>query len=512
MKFRFQILASSVFVVALSISSTMLARPQSSVGEVQFENSGNAAAQAPFLRGLALLHNFEYDFAAEAFRDAQAADPAFAMAYWGEAMTHNHPLWMEQDRDAALEILDRLGEDQESRFTKTKTQRERSYFGAIETLYGDGDKKRRDFAYADAMAALHEKYPDDVNATAFTALSILGTAHDGRDYAIYMRSAALLEEVFPENRTHPGILHYLIHSYDDPIHAPLGLRAARRYGNVAPNAAHALHMTSHIFVAMGMWDEAVAANEQAVQVVNRQRATKGAAARQCGHYNEWLVYGFLQRGEFDRADSQIAACRNEAQVELDNNPTETALELYSSRVFSYSDIALRRAIDVGGWADDAFIALPEGKYLKARWMRSYGEMITGRGDLEKMRAALSQLSVLADAISAGEDSLPDGEATFEAHREVALRQASGLEKLAHGDQKGGIDDLRLAAKMESALPVEFGPPAIPKPSYELLGEELEQLGMSNEARQAYEKALTLTPNRRLVNDGLKRLGRSENPA
>ena len=505
MKFKFQILASSVFVVALSISATVLARPQSSVGEVQFENSGNAAAQAPFLRGLALLHNFEYDFAAEAFRDAQAADPAFAMAYWGEAMTHNHPLWMEQDRDAALEVLYRLGEDQGSRLAKTKTQRERSYLGAIETLYGEGDKKLRDLAYADAMAALHEKYPDDVNATAFTALSILGTAHDGRDYAIYMRSAALLEEIFPENRTHPGVLHYLIHSYDDPIHAPLGLRAARRYGKVAPNAAHALHMTSHIFVAMGMWDEVVAANEQAVQVVNRQRATKGEAARQCGHYNEWLVYGFLQRGEIDRADSQIAACRNEAQVELDNSPTETALELYWSRVFSYSDIALRRAIDGGGWADDAFIALPDGKYLKARWMRSYGEMITGRGDLEKLRAARSRLSALADAIAAGEKSLPDGEPTFEANREVTLHQALGLEKLAHGDQKGGIDDLRLAAKMESALPVEFGPPAIPKPSYELLGEELELLGMSDEARQAYEKALTLTPNRRLVNAGLKRL-------
>jgi tetratricopeptide (TPR) repeat protein len=242
-----------------------------------------------------------------------------------------------------------------------------------------------------------------------------------------------------------------------------------------------------------------------MQVVNRQRETKGEAARQCGHYNEWLVYGFLQRREIDRADSQIAACRSEAQAELDNSPTETALETYRSRVWSYSDIALRRAIDVGGWANDAPIALPEGKYLNARWLRSYGEMITGRGDLEKMRAAQSRLSVLADAIAAGEKSLPDGEPTFEAHREVALRQASGLEKLAHGDQKGGIDDLRLAAKMESALPVEFGPPAIAKPSYELLGEELELLGMPDEARQAYEKALTLTPNRRLVNEGLKRL-------
>ena len=180
-------------VVAVACSNTP--HPVSEVGTVSFPNSGAPEAQEPFQRGIALLHNFEYRSAIEAFQ----------------------------------------------------------------ILYGKGDKRERDRAYAKAMAELHENYPGDVEVTVFYALSLLGTAHEGRDFATYMRSAALLEEVYPDNPWHPGVLHYLIHCYDDPIHAPLGLRAARTYAKVAPAAAHAQHMTSHIFVAMGMWNDVVKA-------------------------------------------------------------------------------------------------------------------------------------------------------------------------------------------------------------------------------------------------------------
>ncbi len=214
----------------LLLAATVPAAAETGVGEVAFANSGAPAAQEAFLRGLALLHNFEYPDAAAEFRKAQEIDPGFAMAYWGEAMTHTHPIWMQQDRAAARAILDRLGASAEARLAKAGTERERDYLRTLEVLYGDGTKEARDFRYADAMAALHQRYPDDVDATAFYALSLLGTAHQGRDFAIYMRSAALLEEVFPAHRHHPGVLHYLIHSYDDPVHAPLGMRAARLYG------------------------------------------------------------------------------------------------------------------------------------------------------------------------------------------------------------------------------------------------------------------------------------------
>src|SRR3954469_20595266 len=161
------------------------AAAQTEVGEVSFANSGSPAAQETFLRGLALLHNFEYADAAEQFRKAQSIDPDFALAFWGEAMTYNHPIWMQQDLAAARTALGRLGATAEARAAKAKTARERDYLGTLEVLYRDGGKEERDRRYADAMAALHQQYPDDVDATAFYALALLGTAHAGRDFATY---------------------------------------------------------------------------------------------------------------------------------------------------------------------------------------------------------------------------------------------------------------------------------------------------------------------------------------
>src|SRR5690606_18685322 len=171
------------------------------------------------LRGLLMLHSFEYEDAREAFQEARRLDPAFAMAYWGEAMTHNHPIWQEQDRDAALEALGRLAPTPEERYAKAPTDREKDYLWTLDVLFGEGSKEARDFAYADALAELANAYPDDLDAAAFYALAILGTAHDGRDFATYMQAAAVAEEVFAANPRHPGAAHYLIHAYDDPVHA-----------------------------------------------------------------------------------------------------------------------------------------------------------------------------------------------------------------------------------------------------------------------------------------------------
>ena len=194
------------------------------LGSVSFPNSGNAAAQAPFIRGVLLLHSFEYDTAAEAFRQAQAADAGFALAYWGEAMTYNHPLWQQQDRDAALKALGRLAASADTRAAKAPTDRERQYLGAVETLYGVGSKHDRDQAYMRAMERLQNAYPDDMEARAFHALAILGSRDGVRDFATYVRAAATVQPVFDANPDHPGAAHYLIHSFDDPVHAPLGCR------------------------------------------------------------------------------------------------------------------------------------------------------------------------------------------------------------------------------------------------------------------------------------------------
>src|SRR5213593_4562360 len=200
----------------LLFASAARAQSAADLGKIDFPTSGKSEAQKRFLRGALLLHSFEFDDAAEEFREAQKLDPGFAMAYWGEAMTFNHPLWMEQDRDAALAVLKRLAPTRQERL----------------------DKAARDLAYAEAMNRLHEKYPDDLDAASFYALALLGTCERKRDYATYMKAAAVAEEVFSKNPLHPGAVHYLIHCYDDPIHAPLGMRAARVYAKIAPAAGH----------------------------------------------------------------------------------------------------------------------------------------------------------------------------------------------------------------------------------------------------------------------------------
>ena len=184
------------FVALLIVITCVLpvsAEMENQAGKVQFANSGSESAQERFLYGLAQLHNFEYDSAAEAFQAAQKQDPGFAMAYWAEAMTKNHPIWMEQEADAARSVLKKLGATAQERIAKAPTEREKNYLRTIEVLYGKGDKESRDFQYAEAMRDLAKKYPEDPNAAAFYALSLLGTAHEGRDTATYMRAAAVLE-------------------------------------------------------------------------------------------------------------------------------------------------------------------------------------------------------------------------------------------------------------------------------------------------------------------------------
>jgi hypothetical protein len=478
------------------------------LGEVAFENSGAAAAQRPFLRGLALLHNFEYERAAAEFRQAQVADPSFAMAWWGEAMTFNHPVWMEQDQKSAEGVLARLGATREERLSKARTARERGYLDAVELLYGSGTKEERDKAYSDRMAALSAAYPDDVDARAFHALSLLGLAHQGRDHLLYMRAAALLEEVFPTHPRHPGIVHYLIHSYDDPVHAPLGLRAARLYGTIAPDAGHALHMTSHIFIALGMWPEVEQANVQAMAVTNGQRAAKGKPPGHCGHYDEWLVYARLQRQQDEAAD--IAVCRADAVRDVQSKRATGRLDPYRSLAGSWADMAIRNGIETGRWTIEAPV-LPENQYLETRFTLAYAELLAADRDPARVRAARAKLDALQGPIAEALPKERPNDVDTARRIRVVMLQASGLEKIASGDAAGGISALRAAADAEEAIPAAFGPPLLEKPSAELLGDSLLRLGRFAEAASAYEASLAAAPGRRLSVRGLAsaRQGRTD---
>ncbi|MDX1554446.1 MAG: hypothetical protein R3212_00295, partial [Xanthomonadales bacterium] len=196
------------------------------LGELSFPTTAKSeAAQEAFIEGMLLLHLFEYPFAERAFQRAQELEPGFPMAIWGEAMTHNHPIWDEQDRDAAGRALAKLGDTPQARQDATAGGRERLLIDAIETLYGDGPKAERDRAYMRKMEALAARFPEDHEIQLFYALSIFGVHAGVRDIDSYMLATAISEAVFAENPKHPGAAHYLIHGVDDPVHAVLGLRA-----------------------------------------------------------------------------------------------------------------------------------------------------------------------------------------------------------------------------------------------------------------------------------------------
>lgn len=480
------------------------ARP-ASVGEVNFANSGRREAQASFLEGLAQLHNFEYESAGELFRRAQAIDPGFAMAYWGEAMTYNHPIWMQQDRSAARKVLARLGATPAARAAKASTAREKAYLDAVETLYGESEKYARDFAYSLAMADIHRAFPDDPDAAAFYALSLLGTAHSGRDFAIYMKAAAILEPVFQAHPRHPGAAHYLIHSYDDPVHAPLGLRAARRYSQIAPSAAHAQHMCSHIFVAMGMWADVVQANEAATRVVNARHTSQGHPPGVCGHYPFWLEYGYLQQGRFADAKRVLSACYSSVTAQK-TRPSTGALDPDDSQVGSFAAMRSRYLIDTEDWEGEVlgWVVPGGGPAAEVTFAFATGFAQTRSGHAEAARASLEELRKARRALESQLASAQASDQFYGVRAKILEDQLAALIKIGESDRAAVLKDLTAAASAEEKMAFEFGPPAVDKPSYELLGETLLASGRPADARDAFEKALARTPQRTSTMLGLMR--------
>jgi tetratricopeptide (TPR) repeat protein len=508
----------SFFSVLLLVCCSS-AMAQQEFGEVAFANSGPAAAQADFLHGLAQLHNFEYEDAAVHFRNAQKIAPDFALAFWGEAMTKNHTVWHEEDVPAAREILNRLAATPEARLARAATEREKLYVRSVEALYGEGTKDERDLKYESVLAELHRKFPDDVDGAAFYALAILGTAEHGRDFATYMRAAAVLEEVFPQHPRHPGVVHYLIHSYDDPVHAPLGLRAARIYSKIAPEAGHAQHMTSHIFLALGMWDDEVKANETAMGVVNGDRKKAGKPPAMCGHYNEWLEYGYLQQGRVADARRVLEGCRQAAEkaaadASKAKSPDHAGMSMSGmspamAAVDSYIEMRAHFLICTQLWNDEVVRwTMPPGDYPFAQPTFDYTNALAaiGRGDLAAAREAVSLVEsgeqhTLAWLKEQKMDHPMFGEAALIYNGELhAMLAAAG------GKSQDAVAELKRIAAKEHAMPLEFGPPNIEKPTDELLGEVLLQSNRPSEARDAFQAALARTPGRRLV---LEELSRSE---
>jgi hypothetical protein len=466
---------------------------QGQLGVVHFANSGARRAQPAFLRGLLLLHSFEYSAARDEFQKAEELDPAFAMAVWGEALTYNHTLWHEQDTAAARTALAKLGSTPEERIARGRTERERGYLASLEKLYGPGDKVERDAAYSAALGDLAHRYPKDLDARTLYSLSLLGLSPK-RDVRIYMRAAAEAEAVYEVEKRHPGALHYLIHAYDDPVHAPLGLRAARRYAQVAPAASHAQHMTSHIFFALGLWDEAIAANEASVRVAQSQ-------GEHAYHSLLWLEYAYLQKDQRAAAESLVRSLTSD----VTSGPTkENRLRAAFSRATWLVETRGAPGADASQTLDSSGIAWV-GYFAVHDFAR--GVVAAGSGDVAGARAALAQLSARIDSARV----VPVGENRnwFDALSENDLAQAralaaalDGAVEFAEGQHAAGIVQVREAIAATAQMEFEYGPPWSAKPFEELLGELLLADGKHAEAAAAFERVLVVYPNRRLAVEGL----------
>jgi tetratricopeptide (TPR) repeat protein len=531
---------------ALSVVEGSRIVPAQELGVIDFPTSGNAAAQPLFIKGVLLLHSFEYDDAREAFVAAEKADPAFAMAYWGEAMTFNHPVWQQTSPDLAKAALAKLAPSADARRAKAQTEKEKDWIAAVEKLYGPGEKLERDLAYCDAMKRMFEKYPNDDEVKSFYALSILGTSHGGRDFAIYMRAAALVEQVYAKNPQHPGAAHYLIHSYDDPIHAPLGLRFADAYSKIAPAASHALHMPSHIYVALGMWDEAAAINERSVKAADARREAKNLDVDQRGfHALLWLVYAYTQQGRYEDARGVLAQLEAAAKE--------------SGSVRTRSHLALARAaflIETRKWGEARAPVDPKGLPRDAAIAELFADGFAAArmGNRAGIASAMQQMAALMDEapvngapvrsnpaaparpgvapvgpgpravpapgirpiapdmpvpaplprVAAPAAGLPVAGGADMRIPQVMAQQLEGALLFAEGRREEGLVLVRQAGVVEASLPFEFGPPMPVKPVNEQVGEMLMDLRRPKEAMEAFEASLKRTPKRALSLLGLAR--------
>lgn len=466
------------------------------LGVIDFPTSGPPEAQKFFIQGVLLLHSFEYPRARQAFVEAERVAPDFALAYWGEAMTYDHPIWPENDKAGALASLSRLALTPAERRAKAATPREKMYMDAIERLYGEGDGAARAASYSDAMVDLTKRFPEDLEAKALYSLSILGLTRTTRNTENYMRAAAVAESVFEKNPKHPGALHYLIHAYDDPVHAPLGLRAARLYGSVAKGASHAQHMPSHIFFAMGLWEDSINANSASMKTARDESA---------GGYHplHWLEHSYLQLGRNDEAiklvamveedikrtpsayaRTHLAMCRASLIVEMRGNVPTSAMEpVDASGITALSPFA----------GHDLAVGL---EYIRRKDPASARRMLDSiRSRNATMKGAKSTDSAANRYTSVTQNDI-DTVNVMELILDAAIEFASG-------DRDNGIRKAVAAAETEDKLVFEYGPPIIVKPAWEAAAEMMLQAGRKADAADAFRRVLKRFPNRRLANDGLQ---------
>ena len=455
------------------------------LGSVSFPTSCAPAVQKQFQRGVAMLHSFWYEEAERAFNDVATADPGCAMAYWGVAMSYFHPIWDTRGPDAAI-LKKGVEAVEKAKAAPTKTQRERDYIAAIEVFYEDSDKldhRTRVLAYESAMERVYTRYPDDHEAAAFYSLALLGSAAASpvdKTLARQRKAGAIAEKVFAAEPNHPGAAHYIIHAYDYPPLAAKALPAARAYAKIAPDAPHALHMPSHIFTRLGLWQESIDSN-----IASARAAQKAGMVGEQLHASDYLEYAYLQRGQDEQAKRV-----------LDAMPAiKGGLRSYFQGVYATATMPARYVIERRRWAEAAKLEVPSGSPGgKLSWAEAttYYARALGcahTGDIEEARLAIQKLE-------ADRNTLVELQETYWAGQvEIQRREAAGMLASAQGKKDEALELLRSAADMEDASekhPVTPGPVV---PARELLGEFLLATDKPADALVAFESTLQRSPNR-----------------
>ncbi len=481
------------------------------VGTAHMETSCAPAVQAQFDRALALLHNFWYARALTGFQEIQKADPDCAMAHWGAAMTYNHPLW---DAPTASDAAAAWAYVQKGLKAKSQNDRERMYLLAVAALYKDagaGPKRSRDEAYRDRMAATHAQYPDDETAL-FYGLSIIGSISEGtKGFEMQGRAVALFESVYARDRQHPGVLHYLIHAYDDPVHAERGLAAARVYARTAAAVPHAYHMPSHIFTRLGYWEEAAKTNENAWKISEDDvKAAREPGELRDFHSLNYLSYNYLQLGRYK--DAKKTVDRFAAQYEaIPNRKTapdsqdlqarhvrgRTIFALPDRVLYGYFDTLARYIVESESWSEVPTLPLvaPSSDFVV---MRLHLEAMAAVKRKDPATAKARAAEMMERARAQGQHPFVQQILTMQA------REAAAAAAHASGDAAAAVREMEAAVAIEDSIDSLSQPPYPITPAHELYGSMLMEMGRFAEARKHFEEALRRTPGRPKAIAGIAR--------
>ena len=519
------LLAAIVATVSFSAQTAKPSSPQAlkpsspQLGRVVFPNSGSAAAQADFLRGVAWLHSFMYEDAIDAFRAAQKIDPSFAMAYWGEAMSFSQPVWSFEEVDKGRAALAKLGPTADTRIAKAKTPREQGFMRAVEALFGPGEKSARHAAFAKSLETLAAAYPADDEVQAFYALALLATLPRG-DAALPIRKQAgsVAAAVFARNPNHPGAAHYLLHAYDHGSLVAAALPAARAYAKIAPAASHALHMPAHAFLQVGFWDEAAASDEASWNASIAWAKRRGLPITSRDYHSlGWLQYEWLQQGRFSKTKEAIALVEQAMKSQGPKTSGAQDLTPLHAGGHGYGESEIGRGSGVDALRNDR--GSMRARYIieSERWQEMKGQTTfdnieelfalglsaVNLGDAKRVQAVIAELT---------NASHPSQSAELREQAEVMLREMQALDLFAQGQQSAALKLLDAAAALQARMPKPIGRPMPVKDVNELYGELLLQVHRAKEAVVWFDRALARTPNRSRAVFGLARAYRNAGDA